>query len=168
MPRFLDTVPILKPKRSSFDLSNRYKFTARFSQLIPTVCIPTLPTDHFSISASFQARLGALINPIYDDITARIEWFFVPNEIIWPGWKQFITGGNSEGVAGLNVNAFPTIEFFYPLPFGGNFEAAFLMLLGRLKIVHGIVISLQLLLMSLSVVLLFLLILHQVVLLFLS
>lgn len=102
MPRFLDTVSIKKPKRSSFDLSNRYKFSARIGQLIPAVCIPTLPSDHFSLSAAFQARLSALVNPIYDDITARVEWFFVPNEIIMPYWKAFITGNKS-----LNDTAIP-------------------------------------------------------------
>lgn len=116
MPRFLDTVPILKPKRSSFDLSNRYKFTARFANLIPAVCIPTLPTDHFSISAAFQARLAALINPIYDDITARVEWFFVPNEIIWKDWKAFITDNtdfNSRPFnPGYDHDILPTLGFF--------------------------------------------------------
>lgn len=103
MPRFLDTVPIVKPKRSSFDLSNRYKFTARLANLIPAVCIPTLPSDYFSLAANFQARLAALINPIYDDLTARVEWFFVPNEIIWPGWKEFITGNSK-----MNQPDFPS------------------------------------------------------------
>lgn len=104
MPRFLDTVPIVKPKRSSFDLSNRYKFTARFANLIPAVCIPTLPSDHFSLAANFQARLAALINPIYDDITARVEWFFVPNELLWSRWKEFITGNSKMNIADYNPN----------------------------------------------------------------
>lgn len=105
MPRFLDTVPIVKPKRSSFDLSNRYKFTARFANLIPAVCIPTLPSDHFSLAANFQARLAALINPIYDDITARVEWFFVPNELLWSRWKEFITGNSKMNIADYNPNS---------------------------------------------------------------
>lgn len=99
MPKFLDTVPVMKPKRSSFDLSNRYKFTAKFAQLIPAVCIPTLPSDHFNLGASFQARLSAMVNPIYDDIKARIEWFFVPNEIIFPDWKAFMTGDSQNNMS---------------------------------------------------------------------
>lgn len=110
MPRFLDTVPIVKPKRSSFDLSNRYKFTARFANLIPAVCIPTLPSDHFSLAANFQARIAALINPIYDDITARVEWFFVPNEILWPQWKAFITGNDIQnGSPSTQVSIFSSM-----------------------------------------------------------
>lgn len=109
--KIFETVPIKAPKRSTFDLSNSYKTTGLLSQLIPVCCMETLPSDKFSINSSFQVRLAPLKQPIMDHLDARIEWFYVPNTLVWENWSSFITQEDQSPTSHVtSVSSFPYIN----------------------------------------------------------
>lgn len=83
-------------KKSRFNLSHEVLLTADFGSLIPIVCQECLPGDKFRISTEMFTRFQALIAPVMQRVDAKIEYFFVPNRIIFSEWKNFITN-NVEG-----------------------------------------------------------------------
>lgn len=78
-------------KKSRFNLSHEVLLTADFGNLIPILCQECLPGDKFRISTEMFTRFQALIAPVMQRVDAKIEYFFVPNRIIFDEWKNFIT-----------------------------------------------------------------------------
>lgn len=87
------SVQLVKPKRSTFDLSNLERTTTRMGRLTPINILECAPGDSFSGNAELLVRLAPLLAPIYDNIQAFIHHFFVPNRLLWDEWEEFITAG---------------------------------------------------------------------------
>lgn len=93
-----DYVDVLAPKESGFDLSYSNKFTMDMGDLVPCFVQEVIPGDEFKAKAQFMVRMAPLANPIFTKLNAKIEYFFVPNRLLWDGgkdnsWESFITGG---------------------------------------------------------------------------
>lgn len=93
-----DYVDVLAPKESGFDLSYSNKFTMDLGDLVPCYMQEVIPGDEFKAKAQFMVRMAPLANPIFTKLNAKIEYFFVPNRLLWDGgkdndWETFITGG---------------------------------------------------------------------------
>lgn len=94
-----DFVDVLAPKESGFDLSYSNKFTMDMGDMVPCFVQEVIPGDQFKAKAQFMVRMAPLANPIYTKVNAYINYFFVPNRILWDGsvknddWETFITGG---------------------------------------------------------------------------
>lgn len=81
-----------KPKRNKFDLSHDVKMSCKLGELVPIMCIPTVPGDTFNIGADALVRFAPLIAPIMHRVDATIHYFYVPNRILWPNFSKFIIG----------------------------------------------------------------------------
>lgn len=94
-----------RPKYSKFDLSHDNKLSCNPGQLVPILVQDCLPGDRFTIKPSALIRFAPLVAPIMHRITAKMDFFFVPNRIMWNDWENFITGGED----GEDVSVFPTV-----------------------------------------------------------
>ncbi len=90
-------VPVQKPKMSAFDLSYNNYFTCDMGELIPAFVMPVVPSDRVEYSPTFQVRFAPMVNPVFADIYAKVECFFVPYRLVWSSWKSFITGVPQDG-----------------------------------------------------------------------
>lgn len=84
-------------KKSRFNLSHEVLLTADFGTLIPILVQECLPGDKFRISTEMFTRFQALIAPAMQRVDAKIEYFFVPNRIIFHEWKNYITHKEQTG-----------------------------------------------------------------------
>lgn len=96
MPIF-NTVPVKKPQMSAFDLSYNNYFTCDMGELIPALVLPVMPSDRIQYAPTFQVRFAPMLNPVFADIYAKVECFFVPYRLLWDSWKTYITGVSQNG-----------------------------------------------------------------------
>lgn len=85
---------VRKPSRSLFNLKHEKKFSCDFGYLYPILCVEAVPGDTFKLSTEFLVRCAPLIAPIMHRINVKINYFFVPNRLVWSEWQDFITGIN--------------------------------------------------------------------------
>lgn len=81
--------PSAQIPRSTFDRSHAYKSTFDASYLIPFFIDEVLPGDTFDIKATLFARLATPLKPIMDNMYLDVQFFFVPNRLVWENWVNF-------------------------------------------------------------------------------
>lgn len=77
-----------KRKQNLFDLSHDVKTTFSMGQLIPFLCLETLPGDNFIIDFECFTRFAPLYLPIMHRCDLTINYFYVPNRCLWVGAQQ--------------------------------------------------------------------------------
>lgn len=82
---------------SKFDQSFRHLTTFDSCKLVPIFVKEALPGDIFELNQTHILRMSSptaatMESPIYD-----VAYFFVPNRIIWKGWKYFMGENAQEG-----------------------------------------------------------------------
>lgn len=106
-----NTVVKKKHSRSTFDLSHDVKMSLDMGKLVPTYVQECIPGDKFNIRSSSMIRFAPLISPVMHNIDVKMEYFFVPNRILWSGWEEFITGSrNGKQLPVEQIPAFPTVD----------------------------------------------------------
>ena len=88
-----DFVTIPLPKRSKQVLDHPLYTTTDFGKIIPVLLEDVLPGDTFKCKTAAEIKLFPTLAPLRQGIEVRIDYFFVPNRILWKDWKTFITGG---------------------------------------------------------------------------
>lgn len=91
MKNFMNTVQIKKPGKSLFDLSHDVKMTGNMGFLMPIMVQECLPGDKFKIGCQSLIRLLPMIAPPLHRYNVTMDYWFVPNRILWPNWENFIT-----------------------------------------------------------------------------
>lgn len=89
-----NSIPLLKPKRNSFNLSHSVKLTMEMGQLVPFYVQDVLPSDRLRVSATNLIKFAPLIAPILSEVDVYMHFFFVPTRLIWDSWEDFITGSH--------------------------------------------------------------------------
>lgn len=90
-----DTVKISTPEKNVFDLSHEHKLSLQMGKLTPIFCQDVLPGDTFTVQAQTMLRFAPMLAPIMHRVNVFTHFFFVPNRILWSGWQDFITGGQT-------------------------------------------------------------------------
>lgn len=98
-----------RPGKNVFDLSHDVKMSARMGRLTPTLCMECIPGDKINIGCDSLIRFAPMVAPPMHRIDARMEYFFVPNRLLWDGWENFITQTPRPG--DLIPPAFPFLIF---------------------------------------------------------
>lgn len=96
-------------------MSHSNSFTGLTGTLIPVLCQELLPNDTISLGTNFQVQLPPMVTDFYGRVDFVLEAFFVPNRLLWGGWKDFITHptANPQYPEGTPVQAKPTsVPFF--------------------------------------------------------
>lgn len=83
-------VPVKVQDRSGFDMSHENLFTAKVGTLIPASVEEVMPGDIVSVGGAVSVELPPLATNFKGRVDARLEAFFVPNRLLWAGWKDFI------------------------------------------------------------------------------
>lgn len=87
------------------DMSYQNSFTTRFGELVPVYFEDIIPTDKIRISAAPFVRMDPFTAPIMGQIDVNLYYFYVPYNIIWKQFEEFITGGQD----GISM---PVVPFF--------------------------------------------------------
>lgn len=93
-----------------FDLSHDKKLSLNMGELVPVLCAPVIPGDNWKLKNECFLRLAPMVAPIMHKVDVYTHTFFVPNRIVWPGWDEFITGGENGSLPG------PAFPFLVNVP----------------------------------------------------
>uniref|UniRef100_A0AAU8B3H9 Major capsid protein n=1 Tax=Dulem virus 141 TaxID=3145618 RepID=A0AAU8B3H9_9VIRU len=100
MKHLFSQIPKAQLQRSVFDRSHTYKTTFDSGCLIPFYCDEVLPGDSFNLDCNLFVRLASPLSvPIMDNMYCDVQFFFVPNRLVWNHWEQFM--GANKSSAGL-------------------------------------------------------------------
>ncbi len=97
-------VPVEVQNRSAFNCSHKNLFTADVGTLVPVLCDPVIPNTTVNLDFVSQIQLPPMATDFYGNIYAKFEAFFVPNRIVWAGWKQFMTAPSTENRPPIQQN----------------------------------------------------------------
>lgn len=95
---------------SSFDLSHSNRTTCNMGELIPVLCLDTLPGDRFNIRSSIMLRFLPMLAPVMHQIKVAMHFFYCPNRILWPEWEDWIIGKSAVLAPYFRLNINPTVE----------------------------------------------------------
>lgn len=90
LSKVFNKVPVKVQDRSGFDMSHENLFSATIGTLIPASVEEVLPGDVVSVGGAVSVELPPLATNFKGRVDARLEAFFVPNRLLWAGWKDFI------------------------------------------------------------------------------
>jgi hypothetical protein len=94
-------------KRNNFNLSYNRKMSGNMGKLIPIGWQEVIPGDILSMKSTAFIRTAPLAYPVMHPVHVRVGHFFVPNNIMWDDFYDFISGGDD----GNDSTAHPTINF---------------------------------------------------------
>lgn len=89
-----------KVRTSNHNLSEEFKLSCNFGQLIPILCKEVLPSDRFKIETELLIKFAPLKSPMMHRIKAKVDYFFVPNYQLTNVFEKFINPK-------INTNANP-------------------------------------------------------------
>lgn len=98
MKNLFNSIKLIRPKSSVFDLTHDVKLSTDFGQITPVCVIDTVPGDKFKIDAESIVRFAPMTAPVMHRMDVSIHYFFVPNRILWNNWENFITNQDGEYV----------------------------------------------------------------------
>ena len=84
---------IKPPRRSKQVLDHPVFTTTDFGKIIPILVEDVVPGDVFKCRTTAEIKLFPTLAPMKQGIEVRIDYFFVPNRLLWKDWQEFITGG---------------------------------------------------------------------------
>lgn len=90
--------PSMRMGRSQFDLSHNHKTTFDAGELVPYFVTEVVPGDtHVVKLMSFLRIFSPLDAPIMDNISVDMDFFFVPNRLVWSNWEAFLGAHDGAG-----------------------------------------------------------------------
>lgn len=114
------SVPVIKHRRSQFDLSHIVKTSGNVGTLYPLDVQEVYPGDSFKTDLSIVSRLtSTFLKPVIDNLFLDVYHFFVPSRILYDKWKN-IFGENTQS-AWANSS-----EYEVPLVYGSNSASNFI------------------------------------------
>ena len=81
-------VPDADIPRCRLHRPHTYKTTLNVDYLYPLFFDEVLPGDTFKVDASMVARMTTLLAPIMDNLDLSMQFFFVPNRLVWSDWQR--------------------------------------------------------------------------------
>lgn len=90
--------PEARVGRSQFDLTHSHKTTFDAGYLYPYFLCEVIPGDTMTCRLDALTRVFSPLDaPIMDDIGVEIDFFFVPNRIVWGRWDDFLGAHDAAG-----------------------------------------------------------------------
>lgn len=107
--QFDQKIKVETPSCNVFGLTYESIVTSKMGVGVPVLHKEILPDDSIRLSIDHIMRLAPLQAPVYDDLQLHFRAFFVPNRVLDPRWKEFITGG--VGLYGSSENDLQNLSF---------------------------------------------------------
>lgn len=96
MKNALNSIKVAAPSTNAFDLSHDVKLSCDMGKLIPVLAMEVIPGDRVRLGCENLIRLAPMLAPMMHRVDVRVEYFFVPNRIIWENWETWITNGGDQ------------------------------------------------------------------------
>lgn len=96
MGNVFQSIQLVRPQRSTFDMSYDHKLSLKMGELVPVNVMECMPGDKIRMSSEAMLRMMPMITPIMHKVDVFIHHFFVPNRLLWTGWEKFVTGGQDD------------------------------------------------------------------------
>lgn len=96
MKNALNSIKVQAPATNAFDLSHDVKLSCNMGDLIPVLAMECLPGDRLRLGCENLIRLAPMLAPMMHRVDVRVEYFFVPNRLIWENWETWITNGGDQ------------------------------------------------------------------------
>lgn len=109
MKNALNSVKVAAPATNTFDLSHDVKLSMQMGDLVPVLAMECIPGDRVRLGCENIIRLAPMLAPMMHRVDVRVEYFFVPNRILWENWETWITNGGSDSI---QVDPLPVHPFF--------------------------------------------------------
>lgn len=109
MKNALNSVKVAAPSTSTFDLSHDVKLSCQMGDLVPVLAMECLPGDRVKIGCEHLSRLAPMLAPLMHRVDVRVEYFFVPNRLVWENWENWITNGGADPA----TDVLPVHPFLY-------------------------------------------------------
>lgn len=93
MPDIYEYIGEANIPTSSFELSHEVIGNCDLGECIPILLQECVPGDNFEIGSQIAIRTTPLTAPAFIQLNALVNYFFIPNRILWEEWEDFITGG---------------------------------------------------------------------------
>jgi len=90
-PNLFNSVKMIKPKKSLFDLSHDVKLSGNMGNLIPILVQECVPGDSYKLGCEALVRFAPMVAPIMHQVDVSMHYFFVPNRLVWPNWEKAIS-----------------------------------------------------------------------------
>lgn len=78
--------------KNGFDRSYLHNFTAKIGELLPVMCVETVPGSHYEIGVSDLMRSIPMNSAAFVRANQHFEFYFVPYKQLWRKWDDFFTG----------------------------------------------------------------------------
>ena len=78
--------------RNAFDRSQHRVWHSPFGALLPCFCKRVNPDDYVELSVESQTICDKIIRPAFIRLKEHINWYFVPANMLWMPFDNFITG----------------------------------------------------------------------------
>lgn len=90
--------PQMRLGRSQFNLSHTHKTMFDASVLVPYLVLEVLPGDTYVVNLNAFVRIFSPLDaPIMDNIHVEIDYFYVPNRLVWTNWYAFLGAHDGAG-----------------------------------------------------------------------
>lgn len=109
MKNALNSVKIAAPSTNAFDLSHDVKLSCQMGMLVPVLAAECIPGDRWRLGCENLIRLAPMLAPMMHRVDVRVEYFFVPNRLLWENWETWITNGGDNPT---QVDPLPSHPFF--------------------------------------------------------
>lgn len=95
MANIFNSIQLVKPSRNRFNKSFNEKYTTNLGILYPIFFEEVVPSSHVELKESHFVRFQPMLAPIFDNVTYKQYYFFVPYRILMnhDTWEEFRTGG---------------------------------------------------------------------------
>lgn len=92
------SAPTLRISRSQFRRDHQHKTTFDAGRLVPYFVDEVLPGDTITLKLNSFCRIFSPLDaPIMDNIEVSIDFFYVPNRLVWDRWEDFLGAHTSAG-----------------------------------------------------------------------
>lgn len=101
--------PSLDPKLHPFDLKHNHFMTMDFGYLYPIDWQECVPGDVFECNLQGMVRCLPMVSPILNNITCKIDAFFVPSRILWKDFEKFFTTIDNDTIPPEDFTGLPPV-----------------------------------------------------------
>lgn len=99
--------PSLHPKLNGFNLSHNHYLTMDMGYLYPVGWQECLPGDVHQVDIQAIVRCLPLVKPILNNLTVKVDAFFVPFRILWKEWEDFYTTIKQDSIPPESYDGLP-------------------------------------------------------------
>ena len=117
-------VPVLKKKRTRFNLNQPIKTTMSVGDLCPIYCQEIYPGDSFKVKTAFFSRLSVPFRKVpIDNLFMDVAFYFVPNRLTYEHWAELM--GENKTSKWTQPTAYSTPTVTVPANVGGKTVASY-------------------------------------------